>query len=382
METTVKFKIHSFIFILHIASILQAQNIQVSSFQPLPNDMTARIDAPMTDQNGEVCAIIKVVTNQTGFVWEGDGLGIVAAPRKTSEYWLYVPRGAQRLTIKHEQLGILRNYYYPVPIEPAAVYEMVLSTDDIEVVVREREIPTQWLVINTDPEGASVFIDDQLAGPTPLQRKYPEGIYNYRIEMPRYHNEAGRVELKDEKKILEFALRPKFGNIQVTSAPENGMMIYVDGENTGQTTPATIEQITSGQRQVRLQSQWYQPQTQNITVSDNQTTTAAFTMQPAFANITIRTEPRAEILIDGSSVATGTHTTRMLAGIYTISAQLDKHDPDRKQITVEAGRDQEVILQLRPQTGTLDIATIPFNARITLNGEQRGTTHSPCATFC
>jgi hypothetical protein len=69
-----------------------------------------------------------------------------------------------------------------------------------------------------------------------------------------------------------------------------------------------------------------------LTVADSQTANAAFTMQPAFANITIRTEPRAEILIDGTRVATGTHNTRMLAGVYEVTARLDKHHPDRKQI--------------------------------------------------
>ena len=42
--------------------------ISVKSFRKLDNDMTARIDAPKKDQNGDVCAVIKVVTTQTGFL--------------------------------------------------------------------------------------------------------------------------------------------------------------------------------------------------------------------------------------------------------------------------------------------------------------------------
>jgi formylglycine-generating enzyme required for sulfatase activity len=41
--------------------------------------MPACIDAPKKDQNGDVCAIIKVLTTQTGFIREPDGLGIVSA---------------------------------------------------------------------------------------------------------------------------------------------------------------------------------------------------------------------------------------------------------------------------------------------------------------
>ena len=70
--------------------------ISVKSFRKLENDMTARVDAPKIDQNGDVCAIIKIVTTQTGFIWEPDGLGIISAEPKGAEYWLYVPYGAKR----------------------------------------------------------------------------------------------------------------------------------------------------------------------------------------------------------------------------------------------------------------------------------------------
>lgn len=40
--------------------------------------MTARIDAPKKDQNGDVFAIIKVIATQIGF-WEINIVGIVVA---------------------------------------------------------------------------------------------------------------------------------------------------------------------------------------------------------------------------------------------------------------------------------------------------------------
>lgn len=83
------------IFFVFFISNLFAE-ISVKSFRKLENDMTASIDAPKNDQNGDVCAIIKVVTTQSGFAWEPDGLDIVATEHKESEYWLYVPYGAKR----------------------------------------------------------------------------------------------------------------------------------------------------------------------------------------------------------------------------------------------------------------------------------------------
>ena len=50
------------------STLLAQPKISVKSFERKENDMTARIDAPKKDQNGDVCAIIKVVTLQTGFI--------------------------------------------------------------------------------------------------------------------------------------------------------------------------------------------------------------------------------------------------------------------------------------------------------------------------
>ena len=76
-------------------SICHSQNISVESFRLLENDLDARVNYPKRDQNGELCAIIKVVTPEMDFEWDSDALGIVSAERKTGEYWLYVPRGAR-----------------------------------------------------------------------------------------------------------------------------------------------------------------------------------------------------------------------------------------------------------------------------------------------
>ena len=55
-----------------------SQNISVSSFNLLDTDLTANTAGTMeTDQNGETAALIKVVTTQTGFTFDGGSMGIV-----------------------------------------------------------------------------------------------------------------------------------------------------------------------------------------------------------------------------------------------------------------------------------------------------------------
>ena len=66
-----------------------AQDISVSSFKLLENDLTANTTGTMErDQNGEVAALIKVVTTEQGFVFDGGMSGIVKTKQGVGEVWV------------------------------------------------------------------------------------------------------------------------------------------------------------------------------------------------------------------------------------------------------------------------------------------------------
>jgi uncharacterized protein (TIGR02145 family) len=361
-----------FAFLVLMSQYSVGQSISVSSFEKRSNDMDARIHAPIKDQNGDLCALLKIETTETGFVFEGGSLGIMKTEKKTGEYWVYVPYGSKRISIKHDQLGILRDYIFPEPIEKATVYLMKLTTATVRTIVEDAVIESQWLIIKSNPEGANVFIDDQLAGTTPFQRKYKEGDYNYRLEKSKYHNKAGKITLAGERESLNLSMKPKFGDIRVTSTPEDGMQVYLDDENTGKTTPATLEEISSGEHRIKLQSQWYQPQTKVLSVNDEQTTNADFTMQPAYAELSVTANPDADILIDGEKKASGTWSGRLLSGIYTVKAEKAKYYSEEKQIEIIAGQDENLSFDLKGKTGSVDVVTTPLEATVYLDGEKQG----------
>ncbi len=225
--------IFSILLFFFSAFISQAQNIAVKSFQQIENDMDARVNFPKRDQNGEVCAIIKVVTNQTGFDWEPDGLGIVAVERKTGEYWLYVPRGARRLTIKHDQLGVLRNYQYPIPIRSSTVYILDLYTAPIEKdeIVESK---TKTVLISTKPLGADVYVNNKLLGTSPLEFSLIDtNEFSYRIEKNRFYPLEGTQTIPDIVSNFSFELNPNYRVKRYFSAAHFGMnsLIIEDSRN-------------------------------------------------------------------------------------------------------------------------------------------------------
>ncbi len=362
------------LLLLWSSTLVAQPKISVKSFERKENDMTARIDAPKKDQNGDFCAIIKVVTLQTGFIWEPDGLGIVSAEYKTGEYWLYVPYGAKRLTIKHDKLGILRDYMYPVPIEKSVVYIMELTTGKVTTTVEPEQIASQWLVVNTDPTGADIFIDDQPANQTPYQNELPIGKHTYRLSRDLYLPTAGVVELTaDKKESVTVTMKPDFGTLKITTTPESGATVSIDGLPTGKVTPCTIEQVKSGEHTVTLRLNMYKMATEKVAMQAGGNINLPVVLAPTFAGVTVTTNPASDIYIAGERKGNGTWEGRLLPGIYNFEARKEKYTSATEKREVISGQPLTVTLQPVAKTGILKVMTTPTDATITLGGENKGT---------
>lgn len=134
-STSAKRWIAGLLFLFLGQTPLLAQQFSVRSFRMLPNDITAYID-PVRDLNGEACALIKIV-GENSFAFSTP-LGIVQRKNDVGEIWLYVPHGSVMLTIKHPQWGVLRDYRFSIPIESRMTYELVIAAP---IVVRQPVMP-------------------------------------------------------------------------------------------------------------------------------------------------------------------------------------------------------------------------------------------------
>lgn len=363
-------------FILLLSGWVEAQQISVKSFRKLESDLSARGKEGRTDQNGDKCAIIKVVTTESGFVFEPDALGLAGSVRKTGEIWLYVPYGARRLTIKHDKLGILRDYLYPEQIEKACVYELVLTTGRIVTAVEE-DISGQWLVITADPPEATVYIDDVYEATTEgmVQKFVSLGRHNYRVDHALYHPEAGQVEVHaGQKAELEIQLRPAFGYIEVSSKPEPGARVIIDGKEVG-VTPYQSEALARGEHRVEVLKALYQPAQKIITVKDGETVQAVMELAANYGEVQLEALPEAELWVNNEQKGKGQWKGRLNAGIYVVEARLAAHRTLRQSLEVKAGESYSLVLpQPQPIYGTLNISSIPGKAMIRLNGKEYGLT--------
>jgi len=360
-------------FILFLLLFSTSAQISVKSFHKLESDMTARIDAKKIDQNGDVCAIIKVVTTQTGFFFDCGTIGIVATVNKPSEIWVYVPFGTKRITISHPKLGLLRDYMFAQPIEKATVYELVLVSGRVETTVVE-EINSHWLLINPTPADAAVYIDDVFVKTGIYQSKLKIGTYTYRVEAPLYHTEAGKIELSDGKKELNLILKPAYGFIHVTSEPETDARVLIDGKSMKTNTPYQSEALASGEHNLQVLKEMYQPFNGKIMVADGMVTTVRIPLQPTFATLTINAPKNATLYVNNQDKGKGKWTGRLGAGVYSLEARMDKHRTDLQDVELVVGASKEINLEPTPLYGSLDVMTTPPGANIVIDGIDCGNT--------
>ena len=358
--------------------------ISVKSFTELTQDLDARVSYPELDQNGHKCALVKIYTTESNFSFDNGLLGVTKAIHKPelSEWWVYLPAKTMKLKIMHPVLGQLKDsedgfYYFPSPLKEATCYRMELTTGKVVVTVEEERVETGFLVIDSDPQGADVYITENgvenYESTTPMQKKLPYGSYNYRIKKTLYHDEVGVAVIDQPRVVQSISLRPAFGSLKVVSTPAGAKVTLTNDPRTF-TTPCTIDKLSSGRHKVNIVAPRYASYSREVEIADGQQAELEATLDARFAAVTINTLPGATITINGQVKGKGSHSEELGEGIYDIEVSLANHRSVTRQIEVVAKQSQTITIDPTPIYGSLDIVTEPIFANVTINGKSYGDT--------
>jgi hypothetical protein len=203
-----------------------AQKITVTSFDTKTNDLDARINYKVIDQNGDICALLKIATTESNFVFEGGQLGITKVEHKVGEYWVYIPYGSKRITIKHNDFGVLRDYVFPETIKEATVYAITLHCAYSDDAINTKD--KGHLTVFANPIGTSFKIDG-----IPIEYKTPYiadtsregwsiGKKKLSFEHAEYYNKDTIILIKKDKITeINIDLKPKFSFIKFDLNPKD-----------------------------------------------------------------------------------------------------------------------------------------------------------------
>jgi Divergent InlB B-repeat domain/PEGA domain len=227
------------------------------------------------------------------------------------------------------------------------------------------------IFINSDPEGAEVFLNGELKGETPLSlEEILSGEYNISLSMGEFEDSSFSVQVSENQELdYEIFLSEEnpVGKLILTSVPE-GALIFLNGINTQQVTPDTLSNLVRGQYKFVLKLDLYDESSFNINLAKDETI-----------------EKNTRMIIAGSAGGLLVSSTPSGAAIFLDDFNTGKITPDTLQplapgdysikLSLEDYRDTNIVSNVSAGlTNTANVVMTFYEARgsITLDSNPQG----------
>jgi len=230
---------------------------------------------------------------------------------------------------------------------------------------KQQEVPLQ---IDSQPGGAAIYLDDVKVGETPYSYFYPAGRYRLRLEKAWYVTYEDLIDIQMPKAAQTIRLQENFASLTVASSPKSGMDILLDGVPQNAVTPHTFDRLRPGTYGVRAQSAEYETDTQAIDLARGDKKTVQLTSSANFAELTVLTHSAAKVKIDGKEIKT-LENIRLAPSVVTVRAEMAKASPVEERLVLRKGEKRTVELYPQVPTGTIQVAVVPFDAKVELRGD-------------
>ena len=282
----------------------------------------------------------------------------------------------------HLQLGgryLLRPGHYRITASAAGYYpleqELILGEQEQQQFHYQLQPLPGKLDIVSRPSGASVVIDGEFRGHTPLgELKVAAGEHRLTLQAPRYSSYLAQIAVKGRGELQQFeiSLQPAWANISIDSTPP-GATVLVDGEAMG-VTPALLE-VFQGERQLALQLPRYRIWQQSLEViAGEHQTLPPITLQAAASTLSLNSEPsQANVTVDGE-----------YRGQTPLALELSPGSPHRiavfkpgyrrviRELSLQPEQRRELQISLAARLGEVLVQVQPEDAEILVNGVSKG----------
>ena len=372
-------KVLLFIFALISINLFSQIQVKENSFRKI--DGFVMLDKHY-DDNDNPMALIKISTENISleqrakFYFKGNlETYFDKHLQEDGQLYLYVSAVAPFVEIIHPEYG-KTEYTFPFDLCDFCGYEMVVQY--VPLVVNAASEPVQkkkyHLIVKADQSDATIYIDDNPLDIGEASLLVTEGTnHTWKIECNLYHTETGSVTV-NERTVVNKTLRPAFGYINISSSPEQGAKVFVDGEYIG-LSPIKTDKLKSGTHTVRVMKDMYKMKEQSFTVADGQTTNATLNMSANFVDVTVNADSQSDIYIDEEYKGKGRWTGRLSDGEHIVEARKANHRASSKAVELVLGETKTITLEApKPIYGSLEINSSPMNANIYIDGKHYGET--------
>ncbi len=237
------------------------------------------------------------------------------------------------------------------------------------------------MTVSSEPPEAEVYLDNNLAGKTPLTLKeVAEGEHDLRIVKETYKEWSRKVVVRSfQPTDVKVTLEVLPAMIIVRSEP-SGADVYFMGRNRG-TTPVTLSNLTPGEVVLRLTKTNYEEWVTSLLVApdERREIDAALVQQVGLLSVTsIPDSAEVFLTIDGGARehigVTPIFNYETTVGTYLIEAEKRDYFTASSKALVLQGRLEEISQVLEEKPGRILVETMPENAQVFLNGSFAGRT--------
>ncbi|HZK08740.1 MAG TPA: SUMF1/EgtB/PvdO family nonheme iron enzyme [Bacteroidales bacterium] len=322
--------------------------------QLLPNEMVAKQDA-----NGEYAAAIQVISELEGLSYDAnDGMvtGIDHWPGKDMVY----------VTHRERMLYVYKQGYEPfkiilsdhgIVLKSRQVWEVKISGDETADVLP--------VTFRFTPADATLFIDGKNAGKE-LTQNLNVGEHQIRLEKAGYQTIEKTVTVNEKQVFFQWQMEddPDAG-LQITTTPA-GATILLDGVRIGESPVAAF--YPPGTYPIKISKEGYvtiENETLEVKVPQ---TRKSYTLDENVGYLTINTNPGATIYFNDQKI-NNPKNVKLAPQLVKVKVTMPKAETLEQQVALKLNDKLSLDMFSNVQTGTLQVALTPFDAKIELTGD-------------
>lgn len=325
--------------LMSISMISNAQELKMLEFRA-DMSMTDAVQFPKEDLNGDRCGLIRLGLVIPDAIFEGD---IISSEYKDGEWWIYMPKGSNWLTIKSKRHVPLRCEFEKIQSNVTYIMVVVESTGS-----GGKPMPTQqYLVFQLSPTNAVLEVDGQLweVGPDGTAMKFVNfGTYSYRVQAPNHISETGMVTVNDpnDAKMVNVKLKSDF--VRVTLKVDADAEIWVNNEKKG--TRTWTGPLGKGTYKIECKQNGHETTmiSKEITTEMNGQTITLPAPTPIYGSLNVESTPiGATIYIDGKEVGkTPRAVNEILVGQHKIKLTKEDYAEYNELVTIVKSERKQV----------------------------------------
>lgn len=209
--------------------------------------------------------------------------------------------------------------------------------------------------ITSQPDGAEVTHNGRSAGSTPLNLAVLGGAHTLRVAYPGHEARTETLAITHDAPEAKrhYRLEPAPARVSFALSPEGGALTLDGRDVTGD-----LQLAPDVTYRIRYAKPGYAPQETELTPKPGDRRVVAITLDPVHGVVSVRSEPEADIEIDGRHVGRTPKRLRLQAVPQTIRLSRDGFRAETRTVTPDPDTARQVEVTLRTEAEAR-LATAP-----------------------